>query len=1029
MKHRRAIACVLAGVLAWSVAASPLAAADWPMYRGDAGRSACAAEPLPAKLKLLWRYESRNRPEPAWRGMDTRMTFDWAYQPVVAGGRLFFGSSADGKVYALDAATGVEQWTFFTGAPIRFAPAAWKDRLFVASDDGYLYCLAASDGRVLWKRRGGPSDSSVLGNGRIISRWPARGGPAVADGVVYFAAGIWPSEGIYVYALDAATGRRLWCNDRCGTLDMGQPHGGAQARSGISAQGYLVVAGDRLLVPTGRAVPAVFRRRDGKFLYFRLRANGTMSGGGEVLAGGSMFFTSGGYRGTAFHLSNGARIPTGIRVTGAAAGLKTTILASRGKALAFDTRKMWIRKSVRDRKGRKTTRLALAKPLWKRKTPTDLTAMVLAGDAVVFGAPGKILAVDLKTRKTRFETEISGRPYALAVADGRLYASTDAGTVYCFGAGASGQPRIVKPAAPALLADAEGPYVAAAEEILRRSNIREGYCVDLACGDGSLAHALATRSKLHIYALAADATQVARLRRKFDTAGRYGTRVTVHLASKARTHYPKYFANLIVSGESVAGSSSGGAVARDHRMLRPCGGVAMTGRAGAMTRTIRGPLPRAGRWTHQYADPANTNCSADELRGPLRMLWFTDPALHMPSRHGRGPAPLFLDGRLFVQGVNAVRCVDAYNGRRLWEYPLPGIGKDYDAEHLVGLAATGGNYCVTADGVYVRTGAECLRLDPATGKLTRRFAAPPSPGAGKPGAWGLVARVGDTLFGSVLNTKHRLQWQHRNVDMSKMLSESALLFAMDVRTGNVKWKYTPKHSIRNNAIAFGSGNVFLIDRPLALRDRPAYRTDGEGRNKVPPKDKIPAHPTGTLVVLDAETGISRWQTDDNIYGTVLSYSQAHNILVMSYLPTRFRQPSEVGGRMAGFRIRDGKWKRIWDKKAGFRNAHPILNGRTIYAQPSAWDLLTGRKKPFAFQRSYGCGIASGSKHLMLFRSAVLGYLDVARPGRTENYGGIRPGCWINAIPAGGLVLMPDATERCICSYLIKASIALEPARP
>jgi hypothetical protein len=45
----------------------------------------------------------------------------------------------------------------------------------------------------------------------------------------------------------------------------------------------------------------------------------------------------------------------------------------------------------------------------------------------------------------------------------------------------------------------------------------------------------------------------------------------------------------------------------------------------------------------------------------------------------------------------------------------------------------------------------------------------------------------------------------------------------------------------------------------------------------------------------------------------------------------------------------------------------------------------------------------------------------------ENYGGIRPGCWINAIPAGGLVLVPDASSGCRCSYLNQAWIALSPA--
>ena len=38
----------------------------------------------------------------------------------------------------------------------------------------------------------------------------------MADGIVYFGAGIWPSEGIFIYALDAAPASRLWCNDSSG---------------------------------------------------------------------------------------------------------------------------------------------------------------------------------------------------------------------------------------------------------------------------------------------------------------------------------------------------------------------------------------------------------------------------------------------------------------------------------------------------------------------------------------------------------------------------------------------------------------------------------------------------------------------------------------------------------------------------------------------------------------------------------------------------------------------------------------------
>jgi len=188
------------------------------------------------------------------------MRFDWTHSVVAADGVCFFGSSADDKLYALDAATGEEKWSFFTGAPIRLAPAAWQGRVFVGSDDGYLYCLSASDGKTLWKLRAGASGEKVIGNGRMVSRWVVRGGPAVREGIVYFGAGIWPTEGVYAYAVDAKTGKIVWCNDSTGALEIDQPHMVCFARAGVAAQGYLAVTRDHVLVATGRSTPAVFDR-------------------------------------------------------------------------------------------------------------------------------------------------------------------------------------------------------------------------------------------------------------------------------------------------------------------------------------------------------------------------------------------------------------------------------------------------------------------------------------------------------------------------------------------------------------------------------------------------------------------------------------------------------------------------------------------------------------------------------------------------------------------------------------------------
>jgi hypothetical protein len=76
-----------------------------------------------------------------------------------------------------------------------------------------------------------------------------------------------------------------------------------------------------------------------------------------------------------------------------------------------------------------------------------------------------------------------------------------------------------------------------------------------------------------------------------------------------------------------------------------------------------------------------------------------------------------------------------------------------------------------------------------------------------------------------------------------------------------------------------------------------------------------------------------------------------------------------------------------------------------------------------------CGTISGGRNILLFRSCPLGYRDLLKNRGLQNYGPARPGCWINTIVAGGMVLMPDATDRCTCSYLIKGSIALRHREP
>ena len=262
---------------------APASAGDWPMWRYDAGRTAASPHALPDVLHLQW-VRDFPKLKPAWENPLNRdlMQFDKVYEPVVLGKTLFIGSSGADKLIAFDTETGREKWAFYVDGPVRLPPVASDGKVYLVSDDGYLYCLDAKQGTLVWKFRGGPSDRKILGNSRLVSTWCARGGPVLKDGVIYFGAGIWPFMGVFIHALDAATGEVIWTNDSSGSMYLMQPHN-SPAYGGVAPQGALVVSGDRLLVPCGRSVPACFDRHTGEFLYYR-HADHNKTGGAFVCA-------------------------------------------------------------------------------------------------------------------------------------------------------------------------------------------------------------------------------------------------------------------------------------------------------------------------------------------------------------------------------------------------------------------------------------------------------------------------------------------------------------------------------------------------------------------------------------------------------------------------------------------------------------------------------------------------------------------------------------------------------------------------
>ena len=75
--------------------------------------------------------------------------------------------------------------------------------------DGWVYCLRADNGQLLWRRRLAPVDRRVVADSRLESVWPVHGSVLVQDGVLYAAAGrsTYLDGGIRLFGLDVYSGR------------------------------------------------------------------------------------------------------------------------------------------------------------------------------------------------------------------------------------------------------------------------------------------------------------------------------------------------------------------------------------------------------------------------------------------------------------------------------------------------------------------------------------------------------------------------------------------------------------------------------------------------------------------------------------------------------------------------------------------------------------------------------------------------------------------------------------------------------
>jgi len=1054
------LTCVFVGSWGLSLANSGKEApdADWPMWRYDASRSGASPAPLPAQLHLQW-VRQLPKPTPAWRQEQYKLQFDRSYEPVVMGKQIFVPSMVSDKVVAYDTDTGRQNWQFFCDGPVRFAPIAWQGRVYFVSDDGCLYCLNAKDGKLRWKSRLAPASRQILGNGRLTSAWPARGGPALHDGTIYCTASIWPFMGVFIYAIDAETGEVLWENSGTGAIYIKQQHG-SPAFAGVAPQGYLATDGDKLLV-TSRTTPACFDCATGELLYYPLsdRSYGKYMGG----YGASIWKQWYCNNNVVFRLADGLGLgAVSAHVMGhdAIVGVTKT-----GDIMGYKLAEV----QTQNPRDKTTKTQATAQSMWTLKPEPALDRIHVRAGNRLYGSnqDGTIAAIEIpkgdEQARIVWQNKVAGQVWNMLAGDGKLFVVTEEGELYCFGPG-EGNPRRyaneMRDLPPASRRTRDR-----VKQILGQTLGTKGYCLWLGTGSGRLLLEAARQSQMDVIAIEPDAGKVMQLREKLDDAGLYGSRVSILHSDIEFADLPPYVAALVVVEDLAAvGLDEDARTVEDiYELLRPYSGVAWVASsqkqqvalcgqlANAELPGMRvlttddavvikrvGPVPGSADWTHQYGDVANTVCSKDQLKPPLGMLWFGEESEFgdVLPRHAHGPPEQVFGGRLFIQGIDSLSARDVYTGKTLWRKPLKTstFGTYYDASykhdfrdlsynqvHIPGANARGANFVVTADRIYMIQEDGCHVLDPETGLTQQVFSLPDPNGQGQ-ARWAYMGVCDDTLIAgaSFVSYSSRLKPKKGKPDPSLPFvnkSASKALVVMNRYDGKVLWRVDADEGFIHNGIVAGDGKIFCLDAAPPYVRRNAQEEAGD--------------PNSRLLAMDLRTGQVVWENDECAFGSWLSFSEEFGVLLQAHRKSR-DMLWEPGDRMAAFRAETGEI--LWDEEMSYTGPC-MLRGDMIFTQESAYDLLTGRRQtyphpltgemiPWKYSRNYGCGTAVASENLLTFRSAAAGYYDLTNNGGTGNFGGFRSGCTSNLIIANGVLNAPDYTQTCTCSYQNQTSLAM-----
>ena len=1027
----------------------------WSSYRAGMGRDGYTSQKFSFSETQTWQRHLAV-PSPAWtspaqrsywqqlEGIQPRVTDDWVNHVVADQSLVWLGSSGDDTVRCLNASTGIKAWSFVADGPVRYAPVLVGKLIFFGSDDGFVYCLKSETGELVWRKRLGPRDWRIPGNGRMISLWPVRTGLVVDNDIVYAAAGLYPSQGVYAAALNVRDGSFVW-----------------QQKLNVSPQGYMLSSETMLFVPTGRGNPVGLDRATGRLI----KSFSGVGGAFAVLLDNELFSGPG---------NDGTLTSNTLEASGRLASFKgKSMAASPSHSFLLDkngirsidriayrkagvdalsaTKQIDLLKRELSKKGLTIKRRAflqrqlgklgdilddakrarITSVKWSIKA-SDRSQIIALANCIITGGFGIVEARSLVDGSVKWSAKIKGTARGFAYSVGRLFVSTDTGDLFCFS-----QAQVQAEAKEEFQKNntSELPFNLT-DRLASMVRSKQGWALVADLVDGSLCAALAENTQLSIVGISNDRDKVNFAREYLAQRGLYGNRVSIHLIENDTLPFTDYFANLIISeGALLKKNKSRLNKYEWKRMLQPYNGVVYLD--PNVDPYMAEGLDGAGEWTHQYGNPSNTSNSGDKLiNSDLVLQWFGGPgAAPMVDRHLRAPAPLAAEGKLIIPGENILIVLDAYNGTENWRLPLADSQRysmPYDAGYM---SIDGGRLCVS-----VKDKVQIIELN--SGKVKQIY--PVSNFVpGKKRHWGYAALLNNRLYGSAQQptasrTKPSRELISADYNNNQALVTSTHLFSSslkETRLGEGKWTYEGG-TILNPTITLLGDRLFFVETINPIEGSGQYTLDVLRENDL------------QIVCLDSKTGGRLWSRvlDDGMElsrNILFMAASGENLVVVG---SHLDGSNDTMYRVRCYSVDSGR--DLWSANHlkglpgafthGEQVHHPVLLDGRLIAEPAIYDLATGKRlgpmgvaKNWNLKRpGHSCGTLTGAGDCLFFRAANPTVLDLgeSNTGRFKALAPTRPGCWINILPAQGLVLIPEASSGCVCHFSLQTSMAFRPRR-